>query len=345
MDPTAFATSRPLDSGELVSAPIRYPRPSRLAQPLQIGGAKAQHAAEVLGLVTVGDLLEHLPRDRRQARTVDGLAIGDVATVVVEVRSIRSRSVRRRGMRPLVEATVGDATGVMRATFFNQPWLEQRYRPGTRLALHGKYQGKGSFRVSEHRVTDEVAASGESVAVYALLRAVEHGMQAALMAPTETLAEQHFATVAKLMPGELVPVALLTGSTPAARRADTLGKLASGELGLVVGTHALIEPTVEFDRLAVVVVDEQHRFGVRQRAALHRKGPGGTSPHVLHMTATPIPRTLRLLDYGELDHTVIKELPGGRKPIQTFIAATEQRRARAYERVRDAPRAARRPCA
>src|SRR6266576_3311305 len=166
-------------------------------------------------------------------------------------------------------------------------------------------------------------------------------MQAALMAPTETLAEQHFATIARLMPGELVPVALLTGSTPAARRADVLAKLASGELGLVVGTHALIEPTVEFDRLAVVVVDEQHRFGVRQRAALDRKGFDGMSPHVLHMTATPIPRTLRLLGYGELDHTVIRELPGGRKPIQTFVASSERARARAYERMREELRAGR----
>src|SRR5204862_3284437 len=122
---------------------------------------------------------------------------------------------------------------------------------------------------------------------------------------------------------------------------DALAKLASGELGLVVGTHALIEPTVEFDRLAVVVVDEQHRFGVRQRAALDRKGFDEMAPHVLHMTATPIPRTLRLLGYGELDHTVIRELPGGRKPIQTFVASSERARARAYERIREDLRAGR----
>src|SRR5436305_4548414 len=166
MDPTAFATSRPLDSGELVSAPIRYPRPSRLAQPLQIGGAKAQHAAEVLGLVTVGDLLEHLPRDRRQARTVDGLAIGDVATVVVEVRSIPSRSVRRRGMRPLVEATVGDDTGTMKVAFFNQPWLARQYPPGTRLVLHGRYQARNRFAVQTHARTAEALAGAEEVAHY-----------------------------------------------------------------------------------------------------------------------------------------------------------------------------------
>ncbi len=141
----------------------------------------------------------------------------------------------------------------------------------------------------------EVGSGKTVVALAAMLRAVEHGHQAALMAPTETLAEQHFATLQALMPGEAVPAALLTGSTTAARRADMLGKLASGELSLVVGTHALIEDDVRFDRLAVAVVDEQHRFGVRQRAALDAKaaGEGPTlAPHVLHMTATPIPRTL-----------------------------------------------------
>ncbi len=114
----------------------------------------------------------------------------------------------------------------------------------------------------------EVGSGKTVVALHAMLRAVEHGAQAALMAPTETLAEQHFATVQRLLGAEPVTVALLTGSTAATRRADTLGKLASGELSLIVGTHALIEPTVRFRELAVAVVDEQHRFGVRQRAAL-----------------------------------------------------------------------------
>src|SRR5204863_6309548 len=147
----------------------------------------------------------------------------------------------------------------------------------------------------------------------------EHDRQAALMAPTETLAEQHFATLQALMPGSLVPVALLTGSTPAGRRADLLGKLRSGELKLIVGTHALIEEAVEFERLAVAVVDEQHRFGVRQRAALDSKASGEERPHVLHLTATPIPRTLALAGYGDLDFSVLRELPAGRQPIRTFV--------------------------
>ena len=155
------------------------------------------------------------------------------------------------------------------------------------------------------------------------------------MAPTETLAEQHFATLQALMPGELVQAALLTGSTAAGRRADLLGKLASGELKLLVGTHALIEDAVEFDRLAVAVVDEQHRFGVNQRRALDRKAPAGLAPHVLHMTATPIPRTLALTAYGDLDVTVLRELPAGRRPIETYVASSERERERAYERIRE----------
>ncbi len=187
----------------------------------------------------------------------------------------------------------------------------------------------------------EVGSGKTVVALYALLRAVEHGMQGALMAPTETLAEQHFATLQALVPEALLPSALLSGSTPPRRRADLLGKLASGELKLVVGTHALIEEEVRFDRLAVAVVDEQHRFGVRQRTALDRKGPGELAPHVLHMTATPIPRTLALTVYGDLDVTRLRELPGGRRPIATHIASSAAERARAYERIREELRAGR----
>ncbi len=508
MGATAFATSDPLDPSELEAASVRYPRPSRLSAPLSLEGAKTRKAAETLGLATVEDLLLHLPRDRREARAVAELVPGDSATVVVQVRSISSRSVRRRGMRPLVEATVADASGAMRATFFNQPWLEQRYPVGTRLALHGKFEGRqgrgaaGQFRVQTHARTGDAVSGGEAgagaggvvahypateglsstqilalvtehraafaevveplpavlrarerlpdratalaeahfgdsaagieaarrrlafdelllaqlvlrrrrlrrhalstaprldgardltarwvsellpftltgdqeraleavdqdlarpqpmqrllmgevgsgktvVALYALLRAVEHGYQGAFMAPTETLAEQHFATIQKLMPGSVVAQGLLTGSTPSKRRADLLGKLASGELSLIVGTHALIEETVRFARLGVAVVDEQHRFGVRQRAALDAKASGDSGegrPHVLHMTATPIPRTLALSSYGDLDFTLLRELPAGRRPIRTFVCSTSGERERAYDRIREELRAGR----
>ena len=172
------------------------------------------------------------------------------------------------------------------------------------------------------------------VALAAMLRAAENGKQAAFMAPTETLAEQHLITIDRLL-GGLTPVELLTGSTPAARRRDLLGRLSSGELSLVVGTHALIEDAVKFDDLALCVVDEQHRFGVRQRAALDAKAPDGLTPHALHMTATPIPRTLALTAYGDLEATVLRELPAGRQPVETYVVDGARARARAYERIRE----------
>ena len=177
--------------------------------------------------------------------------------------------------------------------------------------------------------------SGKTVcALHAMLRAVENGRQAAFMAPTETLAEQHMATIDRLLGGH-VPVGLLTGATPARRRKELLARLASGELGLIVGTHALIEPTVEFRALALVVVDEQHRFGVRQRAALDAKSSEDLVPHALHMTATPIPRTLALTAYGDLDVTILRELPAGRRPVETHVVDGARARARAYERIRE----------
>jgi len=507
-DPRAFASIESLTRDELLLAPVHWPRPSRLEDALEVAPGKMADGLHTLGLTSVGALLEHLPRDSRDARTVSGLKGGEAATVAVQVRTIAARPVRRRGMKPLVEATVFDETGTMRATFFNQPWLAQRYKPGTRLMLHGKTTARGTFNVAHHAVGSDLGAdpggsetgapgeivahypategvsstqiltlvrgcragladvpetlsaaarvserlpdrasalaamhfartpqeresgrerlafeellltqlvflrrrarrrackgaplldrapslserwlkhelpfaltgdqcraietidrdltqeramqrlllgevgSGKTVvAVWALLRAVEHGMQAALMAPTETLAEQHFATLQQLLGGEQANVtcALLTGSTPARRRADTLGKLVGGELSLIVGTHALIEPDVEFRALAVAVVDEQHRFGVRQRAALDAKagvGPNGdrAAPHVLHMTATPIPRTLALANYGDLDTTMLRELPRGRQPIETRIVSGETERERAYEQLREQLRAGR----
>ncbi|MFL5895673.1 MAG: ATP-dependent DNA helicase RecG [Thermoleophilaceae bacterium] len=189
-------------------------------------------------------------------------------------------------------------------------------------------------RPMQRLLMGEVGSGKTVCALHAMLRALENGRQAALMAPTETLAEQHLLTLDRLL-GGLVPIALLTGSTPAARRREILGRLGSGELNLLVGTHALIEPAVEFRDLALYVIDEQHRFGVRQRAAMDRKAPDGLVPHALHMTATPIPRTLALTAYGDLDATTLRELPAGRGPVETHVVDGERARARAYERIRE----------
>jgi ATP-dependent DNA helicase RecG len=189
-------------------------------------------------------------------------------------------------------------------------------------------------RPMQRLLMGEVGAGKTVCALAAMLRAVENGAQAALMAPTETLAEQHHRTLDSLL-GGTIPLELLTGSTSAARRRDLLARLASGELPLVVGTHALIEEPVEFRDLAVAVVDEQHRFGVRQRAALDGKAPAGLAPHVLHMTATPIPRTLSLTAYGDLDATVLRHVPKGRQPVETHVVDGARARSRAYERIRE----------
>ncbi|MBA2522250.1 MAG: ATP-dependent DNA helicase RecG [Solirubrobacterales bacterium] len=191
-----------------------------------------------------------------------------------------------------------------------------------------------SDRPMQRLLMGEVGSGKTVVALYAMLRALECGGQAALMAPTETLAEQHYATLERLLAGSGIPTALLRGSTTLAQRRRTLGVLATGELGLIVGTHALIEPGVEFARLGVAVIDEQHRFGVSQRRALDAKGAPGLAPHVLHMTATPIPRTLSLTAYGDLDATTLRELPAGRRPIKTWHVG-EDRRQGAYGFLRD----------
>src|SRR5436305_1550572 len=162
--PRSFASTRELPLDELRAAPVHWPRLSRLNAPLETGSGKLAAGLEALGVATVGELLEHLPRDTRNASTIDALAIGEQATVAVEVRSISARSVRRRGMRPLVEATVADATGSMRATFFNQPWLARRYPAGTRLLLHGQRDARGRFRVSHHALASEGEAAGTPAA-------------------------------------------------------------------------------------------------------------------------------------------------------------------------------------
>ena len=480
-----FASKSEPSPQQLRDAPVHWPRPSALdasLQALEGVGPKTAEAAEAAGVATVGDLLLRFPRSHRD-RTVVPVATleqGQKGTIAVEVLADAGRPFRRRGLS-ILSVKVGDDSGTVRATWFNQPWLTEKLTAGAQLLLTGSL-GKRGFTVSEYEFTDEPSEgmvavhpgteqlkaqrlrhwmeqaikwvgnvleplpaglrarrglagvadaieavhfpetaedveearerlrfeelflyqailasrkrshrvarpaprlgkpgeavgrwieslpfeptrdqlkafdeidadldSGEPmqrllmgevgsgktvVAVYAMLRALEAGFQAALMAPTETLAEQHAMTLGKLLAEEAVPFALLTGATKAARRREYLERLATGELGLIVGTHALIEPTVKFARLRLSVVDEQHRFGVRQRRALDSKGVEGMAPHVLHMTATPIPRTLSLTTYGDLDTTALHELPAGRKPVRTQVVGEDERDV-AYKLIRE----------
>jgi len=183
-----------------------------------------------------------------------------------------------------------------------------------------------------HRLLQGDVGSGKTVvAALAVLAAVEAGYQAAVMAPTEILAEQHFLTFRQLLEPLGVPVTLLTSSVRAREREARRAGVASGAAACVVGTHALVQEDVEFRRLGLAVVDEQHRFGVEQRARLRAKGE---APDMLVMTATPIPRTLALALYGDLDVSVLDELPPGRRPVKT-VARTESRRREIYAFLRD----------
>ena len=162
----------------------------------------------------------------------------------------------------------------------------------------------------------DVGSGKTMVALMSMLLAVDNGFQACMMAPTEILARQHFATISRQTEGMNLRVAILTGASKAAERRKALEGIASGEIDILIGTHALIEDSVQFMNLGFVVIDEQHRFGVEQRARLWTKNQ--QPPHILVMTATPIPRTLAMTLYGDLDVSVIDELPPGRQPIRTY---------------------------
>ena len=200
-----------------------------------------------------------------------------------------------------------------------------------------------------HRLLEGEVGSGKTVvALYACLIAIENGYQAALMAPTEVLAEQHHLTVDELLDrafgadearnlfagiSKRPVVRLLTGSTPATQREEILADVASGTVDLLIGTHALIQEAVAFKNLSLAVVDEQHRFGVHQRKSLREKGAVG-EPDILVMTATPIPRTLAVTIYGDLDVSILDELPKGRQPISTRLAVGDEARGSAYDLIR-----------
>jgi ATP-dependent DNA helicase RecG len=515
----SFGGKAELTAAQQREAPVHWPRPSVLDVSIEVldgVGPKLAEAAAQSGISTVGDLLLRFPHSHRD-RTVVPVAevdVGAKGTIQVEVLGAKPSNFRRSGLS-ILSVKVGDESGSIRATWFNQPWVAQKLTPGVRLLLTGSRDKRG-FRVSEYELLNSgprVLASGEGgtagegvldplpptppageasrlmpvhpateqlkaqkirqwveqairwvgnlpeplpaelrarrrlagvadavravhfpdaeadvegarqrlafeelflyqailttrkrtqraarpgpqlrqpgelvgrwvaslpfeptrdqraafaeidadlssgqpmqrllmgevgsgktvVALYAMLRALEAGFQAVLMAPTETLAEQHAATLDRLLAQEPLPFALLTGATPAPRRREALERLATGELGLAVGTHALIDPKVELARLGVCVVDEQHRFGVEQRRALDAKRVEGMAPHVLHMTATPIPRTLSLTAYGDLDTTALRELPPGRQPIETRLVEGGERAA-AYEFIREELRAGR----
>ena len=200
--------------------------------------------------------------------------------------------------------------------------LPFKLTPGQRVALKEIVDDLQRPHPMNRLLQGDVGAGKTIVALLAAVVAMENGLQVAFMAPTEILAEQHFTTISRLLTTSRFRVALLTGSTTAAIRRQQLAEIESGSIHLVVGTHALVQGDVVFHRLGLAIIDEQHRFGVLQRATLRAKG---LHPDALVMTATPIPRTLALTIYGDLDSSAIKDLPPGRIPIKTTMLPDARR--------------------
>ena len=228
----------------------------------------------------------------------------------IQLNILRTATLRRNKLKGLIFSVVGN----MFHTFYKD-YLPFELTNAQKRVIREIRADMGSGRQMNRLLQGDVGSGKTLVALMSMLLALDNGYQACMMAPTEILANQHFATIKEFLQDMDVRVELLTGSTTKKKREILLPDLASGKIDILVGTHALIENTVVFQTLGMAVIDEQHRFGVEQRSKLWVKNK--TLPHVLIMTATPIPRTLAMTLYGDLDVSIIDELPPGRKPIQT----------------------------
>src|SRR3989449_1319666 len=265
----------------------------------------------------------HFPENENALATAHRrLAFDDFLFLQLGLAILRSRTTRARGV---ALNPPGDLVSRLRAALpyrltsaQERVWSEIRRDMAAPFPMHRLLQG-------------DVGSGKTVVAALAVLTAIEAGYQAAVMAPTEILAEQHFMTFRQLLQPLGVTVALLTSASRPRERKARRAALAAGEIACVVGTHALVQEGVEFRRLGLAVVDEQHRFGVEQRAGLRAKGE---HPDLLGVTATPVPRTPALTLYGDLDVSVLDELPPGRRPVVT-VARTEAKRPRIYAFLRE----------
>ena len=239
---------------------------------------------------------------------------------MLQLNILKYASTRNAKFKGLVFNKVGD--------YFNRFYSECLPFPLTgaqKRVIKEIRKDMGSGRQMNRLLQGDVGSGKTLVALMCMLLAIDNNFQAAIMAPTEILATQHFETISSMVEPLGIKCALLTGSTRKKLREDIHEQLLSGELQIIVGTHALLEDVVQFRNLGLVIIDEQHRFGVAQRARLWTKN--STPPHVLVMTATPIPRTLAMTVYGDLDVSVIDELPPGRKPVETVLRTDQSRQA------------------
>ncbi len=244
----------------------------------------------------------------------------------IQLNILRASNLRKLKLKGIVFPSVGDSFN----TFYKE-YLPFELTNAQKRVVREIRADMGSGRQMNRLLQGDVGSGKTLVALLSMLLAVDNHCQACMMAPTEILATQHYATVTGFLKDMDVKVTLLTGSTKKKERNKILPAIASGEIQIVIGTHALIEETVVFSSLGLAIIDEQHRFGVEQRSRLWTKN--AVVPHVLVMTATPIPRTLAMTLYGDLDVSVIDELPPGRKPIQT-VHRYDNKKAQLYDFLR-----------
>ncbi|MCC6839291.1 MAG: ATP-dependent DNA helicase RecG [Flavobacteriales bacterium] len=261
----------------------------------------------------------HFPRDpERLERAVRRLKFEEL--FFIQLQLLRQKQLMQQDVRGNVFGTVGELFN----TFYSNH-LPFELTGAQKRVVKEIRKDMGTGKQMNRLLQGDVGSGKTLVGLLAMLLALDNGFQAALLAPTEILAQQHFRSLSRFLEGLPVQVRLLTGNTKAAGRKALLAGLKLGEVHILVGTHALLEDRVVFHRLGLVVIDEQHRFGVAQRARMQAKAQ--VPPHVLVMTATPIPRTLAMTVYGDLDVSVIDELPPGRKPIRTVHRTDRSRNA------------------
>ena len=281
---------------------VHYAIPETLSQSL-IKAVKLMPRAEALINI-------HFPRNPQLLQKAQERIKFD-ELFFIQLQLLRMKYVRMEKVRGRVFALIGSNFNA----FYHQN-LPFELTNAQKKVIKEIRADLGSGKQMNRLLQGDVGSGKTLVALMSMLIALDNGCQACLMAPTEILATQHFKTISKMLHGLPVEVALLTGSTKKAKRTELHKKLEDGSLQILIGTHALIEDKVQFSNLGLVVIDEQHRFGVAQRARLWEKSE--IPLHVLVMTATPIPRTLAMTLYGDLDISVIDELPPGRKPVKTY---------------------------
>jgi len=251
----------------------------------------------------------HFPKDELSLRLATRRLKFD-ELFFLQLRLLRAKAHRNETYKGKVISVIGEVFN----TFFKNH-LPFELTNAQKRVLKEIRIDMGTGKQMNRLLQGDVGSGKTMVALLSILMLIDNGYQACLMAPTEILANQHYISISELLSPMNIQVELLTGSTKTAKRKEILQQLSEGHLKIIIGTHALIEDRVQFNNLGLVVIDEQHRFGVQQRAKLWMKD--GIAPHVLVMTATPIPRTLAMTLYGDLDTSVIDELPPGRKPIST----------------------------